>query len=293
MSLEDIGNEPSASVVPEECRTCAAEPDAPDRHGATHEPPSFCYALGRVDFRIPDLGVDRELAQSIGRSRRASLTDREAVSEVLGRRENRYLVRRLCYVLTVQGVDTYLLRPRDPADFRLLARAVRANPRATDLDVVVGLRGGIAPPELCNGLMLPVVHFDQLFSFDTDELVLAIEKPDDMSEHEFAAAAERLLQRIMQMADNAGTSDEHRALNYLAVRYSAIYIKTFEKSLEDSLLTAIDVRPSHIEGGRRVMDVVFSFTDRRTDVIDKWFVRVDVRDEFPFILTKLSPYYDH
>src|SRR5215469_11585643 len=31
----------------------------------------------------------------------------------LGQKQNRYLVRQLCWVLTVEGLDTYLLRPRD------------------------------------------------------------------------------------------------------------------------------------------------------------------------------------
>lgn len=30
-----------------------------------------------------------------------------------------------------------------------------------------------------------------------------------------------------------------------------------------------------------------------TDVKEKFFVRIDVTDEFPFLVTKLSPYYDH
>ena len=29
-----------------------------------------------------------------------------------------------------------------------------------------------------------------------------------------------------------------------------------------------------------------------TDVIEKFFVRVDVTEEFPFLVTKMSPYYD-
>lgn len=40
------------------------------------------------------------------------------------------------------------------------------------------------------------------------------------------------------------------------------------------------------------MDVIFSFTHRATDVTEKQIVRVDVTEEFPFLATKLSPYYD-
>ncbi len=71
--------------------------------------------------------------------------------------------------------------------------------------------------------MVPIVVFDQIYSFDRDALIKAIPKPEKTSAKEFAPAAEELFDRIMQMADNAGATDEHRALNYLAVRYQAIY----------------------------------------------------------------------
>jgi len=56
-------------------------------------------------------------------------------------------------------------------------------------------------------------------------------------------------------------------------------------------LTAIDVRPSALSGLRNIVDVIFSFTNRATDVVEKQFLRVDVTEEFPFLVTKMSPYY--
>ena len=88
---------------------------------------------------------------------------------------------------------------------------------------VVGIRGPIAPPELCNGLMVPIVLFNQIYSFDVDALIKSIPRPEKVTAKDFEAVAEELFHRIMQMADNAGATDEHRALNYLAVRYPAIY----------------------------------------------------------------------
>ena len=41
-----------------------------------------------------------------------------------------------------------------------------------------------------------------------------------------------------------------------------------------------------------IVDVIFSYTNRNTDVTEKSFVRVDVSDEFPFLVKKLSPYFD-
>ena len=64
----------------------------------------------------------------------------------------------------------------------------------------------------------------------------------------------------MQMADNAGAMDEHRALNYLALRYPRIYEETTKAFDEDSSLSAIDVRSSRLSGNRRIYDVIFSYT---------------------------------
>ena len=157
---------------------------------------------------------------------------------------------------------------------------------------MIGLRGPVAPPEMCNGLMVPVVSFDQIYSFDRDALIKAIPKPPKAGAREYSSAAEELFDRIMQLTDNAGATDGYRALNYLAVRYPAIYANTAEQFADGASLTAVDVRPSPLSAVRKIVDVIFAFTNRATDVVDKFFVRVDVTEEFPFLVTKLSPYFD-
>ncbi len=210
-------------------------------------------------------------------------------------RQNRYLARQLCWVFLIEGLETYILVPRDPVDLELLLGAVRGEPRRDDLDVVIGTLGPIAPPQACNGLSVPVVVFDQLYSFDRDSLVGAIPRPDSVPkerEKQFRQAAGGLFDRIMQVADNAGATDEHRALNYLAVRYPAIYATAAEAYERNASLSGVEARSSRLSGVRRIVDVVFSYTHRETDVADKYFVRVDVTEEFPFLVTKLSPYFD-
>jgi hypothetical protein len=255
-------------------------------------PSAYVYALGRVEPRFPRLAVEKEFAQATGRAETTGLTDRQVLHTVLSQRQNRYLARQLCYVFTIEGLETYILVPRDPGDFELLVDAVRPAPRPTDVDVVIGMRGPIAPPDLCNGLMVPIVEFDQIYSFDIDILLQSIPRPEQIPADQFAPATEELFMRLMQMADNAGATDEHRALNYLAVRYPAIYATLAEQQAQNLSLTAVDVRLSRLSGVRRIVDVIFSFTHRQTDVTEKYFVRVDVTEEFPFLVTRLSPYYD-
>lgn len=203
---------------------------------------------------------------------------------------NKYLVRRLCWVLSVLGVETYILIPRD-GDYQPLIDAYRAEPNPGDLELVIGVRGPIANPEICNGLLVPIVIFDQIYAFDRDSLLKSIPKPKE-GEQKFTKAAAEVFDRIMSQMDNAGSADADRALNYLAVRYDRIYSLAAEQFNNNSSLTSIDVLPSPLSGTRNIVDVVFSFTDRATDVVSKCFTRVDVTECFPFLVTKLSPYYD-
>jgi len=253
---------------------------------------SYVYAIGRVEARFPNLAAEKEFAQATGRTDTAGKTDQQTFHAVLSKRENRYLVRQLCWVLSIQGLETYLLHPRDPTDIDLLVEALRPAPSPNDLDVVIGLRGPIAPPQMCNGLMVPIVAFDQIYSFDRDALIKAIPKPEKTTAAQFGPAAEELFDRIMHMTDNAGATPEHRGLNYLAMRYPAIYAKAAEEFGRDYSLTGVEVRPSRLSGTRNIVDVIFSYTNRNTDFTEKYFVRVDVTEEFPFLASKLSPYYD-
>jgi PatG Domain len=272
--------------------SAADQPGASDQVGAVPEPAasSFIYALGRISPRFPSVAVEKEFAQATGRTETASLTDQQAAQAVL--QSNRYLVRQLCWVFAIEGLDTYILVPRDTADLDLLVAAMRAVPRATDVDVVIGTRGPVAPPQACNGLSVPIVVFDQLYSFDVDALINALPKPEDVTADQFGPIAEEIFTRIVEIADNSGATDEHRALNYLAVRYDAIYSRAAEMYNRNFSLSMVDVRPSRLSGVRTIVDVVFTFTQRQTGVAEQYFTRVDVTEEFPFLFTKLTPFYE-
>jgi hypothetical protein len=248
------------------------------------------YAVGLLQPVVPNESVEKEIAQATGRADTAGLTDRQALHAVLSQAENRYLVHQLCWKMTIQGLDTYIVTPRDPVDLNLLVEALRPDPRPSDLDVVIGVKGPIASPEVCNGLLVPIVAYDQIYSFDRDALISAIPRPEKISAKEFPAAAAELFDRIIQITDNAGASDGDRALNYLAMRYPAIYAHAAEAFARNESLTAIEVTPSPLSGTQTVMDVIFSYTNRNTDVIERVFVSVNVTHEFPFLVRRLSTY---
>lgn len=293
---------PTESTIEASADVPAPAPAAPTPRPATPPPmpagppraaaPRYVYAIGRIEARFPSLGVEKEFAQVTGRAATAGLTDREVAHAILADPANRYLARKLCWVLAIEGQDTYLLVARDAADVDMLVEAIRPAPSSEDIDVVIGTLGPVASPDICNGLVVPMVAFTQIYSFDNEAFVTAIPKPKGLDARAFKAAAAELFDRIQQLADNAGATDEHRALNYLAVRYPAIYAHATERFAANATLTAVDVQPSRLSGVRELVNVVFTFTDRTTGVPEKSAVRVDVTEEFPFLVANLAPHYD-
>jgi hypothetical protein len=264
------------------CPTCSASKNA----GQVQ----YIYALGRIQPRFPSVGIEKEFAQATSRKTTAGLSDNQVMLEILLEPQNRYLARKLCWILSIQGLETYILQPMNPADLDMLIESLRPSPRLTDINVVIGLLGPIASPQHCNGLQIPIVGFDQVYSFDVDTLIKSIPNPGKVKT--FTPIAEELFMRIMQMTDNAGATDDHRVLNYLSVRYDAIYACSADCYSRNFSLTGVEVRTSALSGTRKIVDVIFTYANRNTDVNEKYFCRVDVAEEFPFLVTKMQTYID-
>lgn len=287
--------ESAAGAVAGACPSCAASETAQraDEYAQPDEglaPPPHVYAIGRIEARFPRLSVEKEFAQVSGRSDSAGLTDAQLLRSVLS--EHRYLARLMCWVLLVREIETYILLPSDPMELQLLVDTIRPDPSALDLDVVIGRRGPVASPDTCNGLTVPLVAVDQIYSFDRELFRRSIPKPDTISDEQFPAVTAQVLDLILQVADNAGATEDHRALNYLAMRYPEIYKRTARAFDQDFSLSGVNVRRSPLGGARSVVDCIFTYTNRSSGFTEKEAVSVDVTDELPFLVTPLSTYYD-
>jgi hypothetical protein len=258
-------------------------------------PVQYVYAIGKVVHRFPSRSLEMELTQAIGRTAEGetkSLTNPEVAYKILTEPANRYIARQICYLLNIENLETYILVPSDPLDIDRLAQALRPAPGLGDVDIIIGRRGPISPPEMCNGLMIPIVMVDQIYSFDRDTLMKAIPKRKGVNEDQARKTAGVLFNYIIQIADNAGTTDEHRALNYLAVRYDEIYHRTQLMQDENYSFNAVEVRSSRLSGARKIVDVILSYENRTNRATQKWFVRVDVTEEFPFLVSPMQEYFE-
>lgn len=278
---------PADSGISPGCPTCGTM----ELGGAGQAEP--VYVLGQIEARFPRLSVEKEFMQAVSRADTSGKTDTEVLHTVLSDHRTRYLARQMCYVLTVQGMETYILFPRDPLDLQLLVEAIRPVPGPQNLDIVIGLRGPIGPPAMCNGLLVPMLVLEQLYSFDRDHLLGALPRPERIEEEAFRRAAGHVLDRILNSADNVGIGDAARATNYLLARYHGIYETTAEMYHRDFSLVAIESRPSRLNGARRVTDVILRFENRKSGITENYFTRVDVTELFPFLVSKIAPYFDH
>jgi len=259
--------------------------------GGAGDDPSFIYAIGTIEARFPSMGVEKEFVQAVKEGKTANLTDRQVLYEIMSQENNRYLAREVCFVFTVESMDTYILVPKTGAELNLLIEAIKST-KAGDRDVIIGTRGPIAPPDMCNGLQVPLVMCDRIYSFDIEGFINAIPQPKGMEKGAFKNAAEELFYKIMQLADNVGELDEHRTVNYIALRYSAIYALALEMFAADKSLSGVEVLPSRLSSTRRIVQVIFSYVNRSTDVTEKYFTRVDVTEKWPFLVSKLQPFYE-
>jgi PatG C-terminal len=289
--LEQTPPRAQATLIPPDSSTCSSCGQSTTKGNQNIS--SFVYSIGKIGARFPNLSIEKEYAQVVARAETKGLTDRQTMQKILSSRENRYIARQICWVLSIGDVDSFFVTPRDSADLDLLIEALRSEPSALDIDVVIGVLGPVVPPSYCNGLQIPVVVFDQLYSFDQDSLLRSIPKQKEVEKDAFQNAASELLERIVQFANNDGTTDSNRALNYLVVRYPQIYSRVAEAFSRNFSLDSIIAQPSKLGGGRKLVDVIFTFVKRDNDFVEKVFVRVDVSDEFPFLTSRLSPYYDH
>jgi hypothetical protein len=271
--------------------------------GGGGAPLGYVFAIGSIEARFPSKDVEKEFLQAVTDGDTRGVTDRDLLYAVLSRGENLYLAREMCWVFQIAGIDTYILQPRSQVELTELIAAIHPNLQEIEYDVIIGLRGGNAPPQMCNGLELPVVVCNRLYNFTAGAFANNVPLPpgitsDSTQAQSFRESVLDIFNRMLQLADNAGETDEHRALNYISLKYPNIYTLNWSKANptpttgNPSSLVGVEVHTSRLSGARQIKDVVFTFADRVTNVQDKYFTRVDVTGQFPFLVSPLQPFYD-
>ena len=294
--MEDVSNKTDLpaknsgnNAVPCQCESCRGV-------GGALKPRQYVYAIGQIEPRFPSISVEREFQLIASHTETKGRSDSQVFRDVVSTPENRYLSRKLCWVFLVSGLETFILVPRQLQDLQLLLSTLSNEPSSEKDAVLIGTKLGLAPEGMCGCLRLPMVVIGHMYSFLRKDFLNAIgtgaaSKPDNSAEP--STLVEEILERVLQSTDNAGLSAGDRALNFLAIRYPALYQTVATRFNSNFSLAEISTKKSQLGSPREIVDVIFTFRHRQTGFFERVSTRVDVTEEFPFVVTPVTPYIEH
>ena len=253
---------------------------------------SFIYAFGKIRPSVSNLGLEKEIATAAGQRLTNGESDEEALRALLVVPEYRYLATEACWSLRVDEVDAYILRPADTNGLDAILRAIGSDKGEDGMDIVIGRSGPMTGFSECNGSVLPVVIPTQVYSVNRPDMLKAFTPASGIRPEAQKSAIKQTLDVMRGLAGNQGSADGHRALNYVISRYAGVYEEVAKNLLEGWALSGLQFKASPIASGRRLVDVIFAFRSRKTDAVQKSFVRVDTTDLFPFLVQPMAPYFD-
>lgn len=267
------------------CEECAARAEA-----AVEQ---LIYAIGTLDVRFPTVGVEREFQQRERAMPGELPAGRgERLAHVL--RANPHLWSRVCFVFSVGNVPAYIVTPSGQHVFHRMVEAVAGEAGSDAFAVLIGRRVGTAAPASCGGLLAPMIICDQLYPSKVEEWVEELGtrlegalKKKDFEKKRFSTIAREVFHRVVQSTENIGSLDSHRALNFVLVQHPGLALSAYERS--NSMLDRIETRIVQGTDLRRIVAVILTFVDRATGVPERTFCRVDVTEEWPFLIDGASP----
>jgi hypothetical protein len=108
----------------------------------------------------------------------------------------------------------------------------------------------------------------------------------NITEEQFSNIARELFIRITSSLENMGGLEQHRALNYMLVQHPGPFVAVAQRA-DTAVLDSIETRLNLTPGARRIVTVIFTFIDRATGVPERLFTRIDVTEEWPFVVDSL------
>jgi hypothetical protein len=195
-------------------------------------------------------------------------------------------------VFVNQAQDCFVIVPRDQHELLVLIEGFVSS---TDSSIIVVIGRSTAGAQWAPDTgepALPRFGVDQLIRFEKDEFVGRVPRSTDLPEEEFKNSIRYIFSRILRRSNNAGISDDHRALNYIALRDPAIFEVSTRAAAKSLMLASIDARPQIFSDGRRTVTVRFNYRGPGNGLTERYSCRVDVTEQFPFILSPMQQTFD-
>jgi hypothetical protein len=255
-------------------------------------PVGYVFVVGNIVPRFPSQSLEEEYMYAY-QEFKAEGPPNALYYQVLSQGQNLYIARQMCWVLQIDGVDTYIIVPRTDVELYQLIAAL--NPIDTGqirFDVMVGVRGSLAPMAMCNGLQLPLVSCNLSYHFTFNQFVDHVVDSMPTIPRDVVSS---MLQQMLQVADNAGETDAHRAINYLTTRSKDIYYMAWQMQQPSPLppyppgvffLQSINAKPAAVQGNRSIVDIIFEYMSRDSNDVMYMYIKVDVTGMYPFLASK-------
>jgi hypothetical protein len=261
------------------------------------------YAVGRLSSVIPTIGIEKGLAQITAGAHQGDQVEVDLLQRVLSSPDTAWVGRYLCWGFASEGLDTFIVLPRDDADVARLAEVLPPAEREEVVHVVVGRTVPSPPNWPCAASGLPAVQADRVWAFTLQEFASAMpeneasggEQPAAASNNtdraEFEAVVHGVFLRLTRSPGNHGFAPEHVARNFVACEYRGLYAAVRQAQREGKNLLGIDAQHSH-SADRSVVSVRPTFRHPRTDITERLQCFVDVTEaSFPFLITGLQLVY--
>ncbi|AKJ00552.1 Hypothetical protein AA314_02178 [Archangium gephyra] len=267
-------------------------------------PFGYVYAIGQLSANFSSRDVEKEYLQLLTPADMQVPTEPQRLYNVLSRKENIFLAREMAWVLQVENVATYFLKPRSQVELEEMIEAIKPDdPTQIEYDVVIGVQ---EPAYAGEEAGLPGAMVNRLFHFTARSFIDSVPPPalitqqpagpaKDQSMATFRLLVSNIFNDMLQLAANTGDTDETRALNYVSINYPDIYTlrwsQTSSLTVDTLAFRGVDVQHSKLSGTRRIVDVIFRY-ENPSGVESRFYTSVDVTGQFPFLVTKLQPYFE-
>jgi len=298
----DAQSDVLGAVAPQACASCGSKPapagPAPAGQAGIPGPrpagPSFVFAAGVIEPLFCSRAVEEEFTRLRGNINAAGLSDQQALRKVLKDKEHFYLAQSMGWTFSVGNVVTYLLAPSVPGEVGQFLDTLEDEPDPARIHLALGVKGPLAPPERCNGMMLPIVVVHKLWVTKKSTLVAAIQdqRREKTSAKEFAVVAEEIFDRLIDRAASEGSSHEQRAITFAAFCCPQVYNLVVEYYEKNYSLKRVYAQRAPVTSLRAMTDVRFVFEDRTRDREDTWSLLIDTQEMFMFPVSKLRQRFD-
>lgn len=254
----------------------------------------WVYAIGRIRPYFPSRDIERELLQLMPDPPPAGITTEDQRLQYV-MQKNPFFAREVGWLFLVEDVETYVLSPRSSTELAaMIATIVPAQgAQMVTYDVIIGAQD----PAVGAGGELPGVTVNHTYPLTLTDLansVTAALRQQGVTNLPTTAQITEIFDDMLQLADNTGDADEHRALNYVSVCYPNVYVAQYAppQAQATTYFAAVETRRSPLGGTRSIIDVILRYENKSTGLVSRFYTAVDVSGQFPFLVTKLQPYFE-